>query len=305
MLLRQRIAVPRQGDLEEQHTSASKATTATDNDDVTREAALWNMLRRAPGQAPGNTKDKTLEQPLGVFEEWPGLRGYCQYLEGCFQPLLEDKYACVWMAIEVRRPLRPVECWPLFNALNEAIQPMGENTTIAKILDAMKHSKSDPVDVDKTICLIATFSVLCWSSMTLQPMLLVPEQSAPGLSARRDSHAEQFSLKLDTVHRPIVAAFRSSLRNHSSGPWRHPIRDTSLEQSSVLHVSTLEFQSLQDMGKIRIRWVDDLSSHLDFDSRKRNLAVFRFPSFCALTVAVEKRSTVFEGFVAESRHEPS
>ncbi|KAN0114722.1 hypothetical protein V8E51_004266 [Hyaloscypha variabilis] len=49
-----------------------------------------------------------------------------------------------------------------------------------------------------------------------------------------------------------------------------------------LIVSYLKFQTLYQVAKIRIVWVDCLSLHLDFDEKSKHLKVFRFPSFCKL-----------------------
>ena len=243
---------------------------------------------------------KLFNYPSEALHDWPGLRGYCQYLEECFHPLLADHYSCIWEAIGVPRPKKAVDCWSWFNALNEAIRTVEERGTTTDVLNAIRssflNSKSHaPSQKDTTICMTATFAVLCWSSMTLKPLLPISDSSANALETRRASHPESMGLKPDTLRRPITAAFRNFQRSMCGRRWRQPICVVAAEHSSVLHASTLNFQSLQTIGKIRLSWVGDLSSHLDYEPRTRTLSVFQFPTFCALTTVMENRGVVLEG----------
>ena len=270
-------------DVEFQRVYTARSMASTNEDHAIRSAAMQQTFASSD-----------------VLRAWPGVRGYCQYLERSFEPLLGDEFECIWTVAGVQRPKRLVDCWSWFNAVNNTIRSMEERNTITDVLDEMKRSLvntqlNSTISIDTNTCLIATFAVLCWSSMTLQPMLSVPDSGTPALWARRLSPLQQMSLKLDTARRPIVAAFRNFQRNQGDGRWRQPICDNTVGQSSVLHVSTLTFHSLQTIGKIRLNWVDELSSHLDFESRTRTLSVFRFPSFCALTATSESRGVVIEG----------
>jgi len=49
-----------------------------------------------------------------------------------------------------------------------------------------------------------------------------------------------------------------------------------------IDVSLVCFHTLHKIADIKIEWVDVLALHLDFDSRKRTLSIFRYPSFCFL-----------------------
>jgi hypothetical protein len=58
-----------------------------------------------------------------------------------------------------------------------------------------------------------------------------------------------------------------------------------------LVVSYLNFQTLYEVAEVRIRWVDCISLHLDFDEKTRCLKIFRFPSFCKLLCANRMEQT--------------
>lgn len=49
-----------------------------------------------------------------------------------------------------------------------------------------------------------------------------------------------------------------------------------------LYVSQLNYRSLSKIGKLQIVWVDNISSHLAFDPKKRILMIFALPSFCTV-----------------------
>ena len=261
-----------------------------------RDAASTNNTIRAAAM------EKLFGSSPEALREWPGYSGYCSYLEECFEPLLADAFGSIWTSIGVPRPSKPMECWSWSNAISEAIRSTEERGTTADLLHVVKtsfqhiYAHDPPPMIDTTACLTAAFAVLCWSSMTLKPKLPASlDSSTAGLFACQQSYEESLNLKPDEVRRPIVAAFRIFHRSQRGRRWRQAICDRNVGQSSVLHVSTLNFQSLQTIGKIRLSWVSDLSSHLDFEPRTRTLSVFRFPTFCALTTAVESRGTVLEG----------
>ncbi|KAL8926614.1 MAG: hypothetical protein Q9172_001713 [Xanthocarpia lactea] len=100
---------------------------------------------------------------------------------------------------------------------------------------------------------------------------------------------------MDIVRRPIPAVFNTLKRLLFLSRWQQPTDNGWSDKSVTLYLSTVNYRSLQTIGKIRIRWVDDLSSHLDFDSATRGLSVFRFPTFCALNTLRNSRDPVFDG----------
>ena len=49
------------------------------------------------------------------------------------------------------------------------------------------------------------------------------------------------------------------------------------------------YQTLRNVCRVRIEWVDALGLHLEFDSCQKVLKVFQFPSFCRLMYWSEHR----------------
>jgi hypothetical protein len=253
-----------------------------------------------------NPRVTALECLFGLPREhvamWPGAMAYCQYLEKCFAPLLTEDYATVWSVIRTRKPKVQAECWQWFMAVTSAIQSLkSEDSSVEDIWDKMRPSTSEdnsthPTAFEKITCLIAIFAVLCWGTMALQPRLnwdgfkdspcLMVEQQRPN----------QPGLKIELVRRPLPALFRLFRRTMLTSRWRTPIGSTGTDSSTALYVSSLNYASLNMIGKINVVWVDSISSHLDFNSANRQLSIFKFPSFCALSTSDDCRAApVFVG----------
>lgn len=237
---------------------------------------------------------------------FPGALAYCQFLEDCFGPLLNNEYAVIWTVIGRQRPHVPEGCWPWFITVAATIRGSKKiESSIEDIWESLLKCTSTsvtcvqrPDDEAKTACLIGVFSVLCWATMTLQPKLTWPDIVQSASLMVEQGSPDQPGLKMDLVRRPIPVIFRSLQRVMPTSRWRQPIRDVSNESSTALYVSSLNYASLKLMSKIHLVWVNDLSSHLDFDSANRRLSIFRFPSFCALNALEEtSRTAVFDGYV--------
>lgn len=254
---------------------------------------------------------------------WVGAAAYCQFLEDHeFQPLLSDEYAFIWTAIGVPRPTVLADCWPWFRMVCSTLHLLPDTASIEDICDGVRYHASvdanathHPTDTEKQACLIATFSVLCWGSMTLRPILHWKTVAATPrllvrqhLQSQKDHH--QQGLRIEIVRRPVHAVFRNFRKVMSTSRWRQPIGGSASGESlkcphcatasswggsTVLYKSTLNYDSLKTIGKIRLTWVDELSNHLDFDSQNRCLSVFRFPSFCALGALEKSRGPIFDG----------
>jgi hypothetical protein len=262
-------------------------------------------------QEDGNTESTQithLQCLFGLPEDrlrlFPGATSYCCYLETCFQPLLTDEYAHIWSAIGKQRPESVRQCWPLFDAVCSTIRKLKDEsssiedvwnrlcplTSEGKATDPAKGGVRDPG-------FVAVFSALCWATMTLEPKIrLIDFKGSPSLMVCRQPLED--GLRMESVRRPIPAVFRQFHRAMLSTRWRAPIGERKENKPTVLEVACLNYASLHMIGKIRLEWVNDLTSHLDFDANKRQLFVFRFPSFCALSTLAESLAPsvpVFEG----------
>lgn len=253
--------------------------------------------------AAGHRHMTALRCLFGLSEQelhrWPGLTAYCKYLEKNFHPLLADEYSHLWTAIGQERPQQVERCWPWFNSVTSTLRSMkDEDSSIEDVWDNLRTSLSGtntarPNASERTACLIAVFAVLCWCTMALQPKLGGNEiSSSPSLMVYQQ-HSDRHGLKMDTVCRPIPTIFRQFRRTMLTNRWRQPVGSpkSGTPDSTTLYVSNLNYASLKMFGKVQLAWVDNLTSHLDFDATNRQLSVFKFPSYCAVNTLKDRDET--------------
>ena len=163
---------------------------------------------------------------------------------------------------------------------------MNENVSMEKVCKHLINDRSVELTAQERDCtLLAIFAVLCWTSMTLVPDM-DPEQtmiteSNVGLSFRAKGLkiVELSQTSLDsTARRPITKLF---------GILKGLIKDLEIvgavsaaTDTDTIYESSINFFSLHTIGRVQIKWVEDLTSHLAFDRQSRTLSVFCLPTFC-------------------------
>lgn len=281
-------------------------------------ASVWDSLAvsgRTTTTTTATATGSTPQQPRTVADCWPLFDAVCSALRGLKD---ESSVEDVWVA------LCP-PCAPAADPAASIHDRHGRNnsdgdTNKASISKESRHlgtTKAVPRSMQRSspsssqnAYLVAIFSVLCWATMTLPPKLDWKADfngAAPSLMVDRPPF-QQDGLRLESVkERPIPALFRQFHRTMVTTRWKHPIGDanannsstkasnaacspTSATSATALEVSCLNYASLRDIAKIRLVWSSDLTSHLDFDATKRELSIFRFPTFCMLNALAEEES---------------
>lgn len=135
--------------------------------------------------------------------------------------------------------------------------------------------------------------------MTLVPAL-EPEQpmvteTNPCLSFRAKGLklAELTQTSLDsTAKRPITKLFgilRGLIKDSGSTGALNAATNTD-----TIHESSVNFFSLHTIGRVRIKWVEDLTSHLDFNRQSRTLSIFCLPTFCVSSILRTQEVKILE-----------
>ncbi|KAH8768684.1 hypothetical protein F5882DRAFT_302154 [Hyaloscypha sp. PMI_1271] len=98
---------------------------------------------------------------------------------------------------------------------------------------------------------------------------------------------QQNQLQIDSENAPCVRNLSQSIEKSA-----RPIQTIRLgfgeiipareDNNTTLYVSNMNAATLLNVGKIHIKWVHAIGSHLDFDESNRLLMVFFLPSFCKL-----------------------
>jgi hypothetical protein len=108
-----------------------------------------------------------------------------------------------------------------------------------------------------------------------------------------DQQHRTISIRLDSAEltlRPLIEILnhlpyllpdipRKSVPVASSGQYEH---SNTLPPPDALTVSCLNAKTLLQLAGLEIRWVNCVSSHLDFDLVNRRLSLFCLPSFCRM-----------------------
>ena len=138
---------------------------------------------------------------------------------------------------------------------------------------------------EKDRTLLAIFAVLCWTSMTIHHDLQLDQSdNRPlGILANGVRTEESSQLPLtQTARRPITKVFRVLKASLESS--RHGSLVAEATDGTTLYESSINFFSLKTIGRVKIKWMEDLSCHLHFDRQYRTLSVFCLPTFCVTSI---------------------
>lgn len=75
------------------------------------------------------------------------------------------------------------------------------------------------------------------------------------------------------------------------GPIPYQTSESSRVEQDALQASNLCYYTLTAMANIKIRWVNNVCEHLEFNQREKVLKIFCFPSFCAMMCSGYSEST--------------
>lgn len=227
-------------------------------------------------------------------QEWPGIFVIFNRLEIEFQALLRDEFDILWRILDREKPTDARTCWLWCFAVLQALRSLetNESTSMENVyLHLINDGPVKPTAPEKACALLAIFAVLCWTSMMLVPAIeaeqtaMTETHSHPSPSFRAKG-LEPVELSQTSLHstsrRPITklfGIFRGLIQDAASVGALSAARD-----ADTIHEASVNFFSLHTVGRVRIKWVEDLTSHLAFDRQSRTLSVFCFPTFCVSSI---------------------
>jgi hypothetical protein len=83
----------------------------------------------------------------------------------------------------------------------------------------------------------------------------------------------------------------SHFGNLIPGPRMQSVLRVENPVREVIKAQCVCFATLQQLANLRIIWVSSLALHLELDSNKKTLKLFRYPSFCRM-MTVERKSNL-------------
>lgn len=224
-------------------------------------------------------------------QQWPGIQAVCSCLENKFEILLREEFDVIWRILKRKRPTEVLEGWHWCLAVLRGFLTLqaDESVSMENVYQHLIKGRSAEFSAfEKEYTLLAIFAVLCWTSMTLDPDLALDQTEESTRNSRRLSFRAKGINKTDesqvplsqTARRPIIKVFRGlrvTCENSEHVGTAATDRDTIYE-------SNVNFFSLYTIGRVRLRWVEDLTSHLAFDRQSRTLSVFCLPTFCVSSI---------------------
>ncbi|KAK1826925.1 hypothetical protein QBC39DRAFT_363154 [Podospora conica] len=262
-----------------------------------------------------------MDDPLA--RKWSGIHIVCSRLEAKFEALLRVEFGVIWKILkrEHGTPAKGYEVWHWCLAVLQEFQKLQSGTdgggsgSMDNIFqNLIKGNLAQFTTAEKDHALLAIFAVVCWSTMALDPDLDLPARAgqterSPSSTVGHDRHlsfhAKGMSLRDEsskmplsqTARRPIAMVFRV-LRGglEGSGHSGSTVGDTEI---GTIHESSVNFFSLYTISRVRIKWVEDLASHLVFDRQYRTLSVFCLPSFCVGTILQAQKISVLQQVTSE------
>ncbi|KAJ2993996.1 hypothetical protein NUW58_g1672 [Xylaria curta] len=258
--------------------------------------------------------DKMFGLNTDFVQAWPGSLIFCIHLEKISLGLIEYKYNVIWKVLGCEDTPSVEDRWELYFAVLSIISSLApEETTINAICLQLARDKKFPttshglpqlteLQFDEVRRVV--FAVLCWISATLIPTLLRPdtqnsqvpqELTLPEDWVRNSKHA----LHQSDYKRPAAKIFRGFRENVIN---LHPIGTGSIPSGlaeDTLFESGITYISLYRIGNVKLKFVDTIIDHLHFDRKGRTLSLFRFPTFCAMSILCTKNLALIESMLLE------
>jgi hypothetical protein len=184
-----------------------------------------------------------------------------------------------------------VECTSVFN----------EKTSVYDIAQlAFDHYKVAPEHREHygIVFQQLVFACLGWTTM-----LYTPSPRAVG------SDLSVLDMRASKKSRQMTGAGKRSLgtclRALGVVPLPCPLPSPETPRSTTISASNVDYTAIKTLCNVSIEWVNDLSSHCQFDPAAKKLYIFRFPSRCALDLTHKRWSLILHRSVIRSIQIPA
>lgn len=236
---------------------------------------------------------------------WPGILVFCHHLGSCFAELREPYFVRFWKIIGRDSPATVTDCWHWCFAVIRIFHTLDDNASIEKAYTALvTEAREQSLEInpqEKQYVLQAIFAILCWTSALLKPVLGSESGSSDAETIRLGAGHSHCSTAENTNRKYICKDLRRPVSKMFYA-FRHQTQDSeeASQQSSgiatleggrggddVLYEASLNYFSLYTVGRLRVKWVNTLTEHLAYNRSRREISIFRFPSFCVANVLRE------------------
>ena len=221
---------------------------------------------------------------------WPGAFTYLEFLREQIKDFGLSQFESILIGTEFPVPPTLDSVMDLIGLIAVSLKDRQQNQAsideiVADLVEEHRFSGLD--STAQRNARRAVFAIISWLTMLIKP------RNDPSTSdftifspSKCGSHTSRQSI--ETARRPIIGLLRGF------GSFL-PIEDRkrsarTVEVSSTIHTSSVEYYTLKVLGKVTFLWVDVLSAHLEFEPQTRTVSLFRFPTFCALNCMSRNRN---------------
>lgn len=148
------------------------------------------------------------------------------------------------------------------------------------------------------------FTVIGWQTMLYRSDLRSCPRVQLAIADEMDGHKGQANMSLKQSQTCCKKSMHDFLLGF--GVLLPPRNFTSLEATEnkqafkeirVADVATFNAHFLTSLGGLNIKWVDSLACHLDLDCDSNTVFLFRYPSFCAANICLEKETAMHKSVI--------
>ncbi|KAL3437121.1 hypothetical protein BDV09DRAFT_163825 [Aspergillus tetrazonus] len=284
---------------------------------------VFSQKRKASDVSQPNDKDLTdlrfqaIKLLFGLesahTELWPGVNIVFGSWENAFGALLGDNFDVTWKILEREKPKGTHEVWHWCLKVLHALQTLQANANVSMedVYRELVKGKSIRLSAsEKDFALFAIFSVICWSSMTLAPDLQLDQPGGTTATAgqlffrAKGAKSAEETSQLAVGHaarRPITKVFRG-LRGITLEDVEHVVTAAEVAGTDTIYESSVNIFSLHKIGRVRVKWVENMTSHLAFDRQSRTLSIFCLPTFCVSNILQTQEIKILQQVSDELLH---
>lgn len=167
-----------------------------------------------------------------------------------------------------------------------------------------EHLVLIPGEEELQVCRTIVFAMLGWQTMLYQPSF---HTSPPELLSVVDDFDGYQGQAFIAFKQKVVGA-KNSLDDFLMGfglvipPKNTCISEDTEEKQAFETTSTVEPHELnayvlESIAHVKIKWIDSMAAHLEYNKAMNTLYLFRYPSFCAANIPVNSEEAVARGVI--------
>lgn len=168
--------------------------------------------------------------------------------------------------------------------------------TVADIAVRLGDQVNLPRNIQLEDAVNLVFAVLGWQTMLYRPDTGSCSPSQLAIVDETNGHRGQAHMSLrqstSTCSKPLhefLVGFGVMLPCRNFSALRSDDDQKAFREFNDISGDSFNAHFLTTVGGVQIRWIDNLSCHLEFDSSSNTLYLFRYPSFCIANLLASER----------------